>query len=88
MSVISAPIHGKKAKTEKYVVARRSGNVGGSFSTTGYVYCDSCGASITKGDLARYMVVTLNHLNRFLNRENLRPDVAERIRSKLLRVEE
>lgn len=85
MSAISAPVSGKGAKTETYVVARRKG----AGTTTGYLYCVSCGYStVSKGDFARYAGVTLHYLNRFLNREPIREDIAAKIRSKLLRVEE
>ena len=83
MSAISRSPY-RNPKTEEYVVAHRQTPAG-----PGSLDCASCGGhTITKADFAADAGVTLNHLNRWLRREPVPPAVAERIRSKVLRVVE
>lgn len=84
MSAVSRPLAERRTPTETHVVAYR-----GSVDQPGSLACGSCGSSsITKADFADDVGITINHLNRWLRRQPIPEPVAQRIRSKVLRVVE
>jgi hypothetical protein len=91
MSAISRPAHGKREKTAEYLGAARSlgFRLEGTSRPNGYLYCTGCGGpAMAKADFAAIAGVSVGSVTKFLNRGNLRPDIAQRIRRHLAEVDE
>lgn len=81
MSAISRPV-GQKPVKERVSITRATGH------GSGFVGCITCGQMQTRGDVAADIGVTPRELNKFVNRQPQRPDVAARIRAAVARVVE
>lgn len=84
MSAISRPI-GQKPVKERVVIQRAHGGLG---TRSGFVSCVTCGQMQTRADVADDIGVTPRELNKFVNRDNQRPDIAAKIRAAVARVDE
>jgi hypothetical protein len=82
--------NGPTAKDLKELgVASRRGEIHGTFHTSGYVQCASCGGTLGSYErIAKAIGVGSSSLSAWLNRRPVRPDIAAKIRSAFHRVEE
>jgi hypothetical protein len=77
--------HGKPYSS--YAVAVRQSPTG-PHSRGGYLYCDGCGAStVTLADFCRAIGVNGYQLRKYLDRQPMRQDIADKIRANLFREE-
>lgn len=72
------------------VVANRAGqHLGGPFFVTGMFTCPCCGGNVVNtAECARIIGVGAQTLSKWLRREPIRQELANKIRSAFLRVEE